>query len=125
MKGQIQTAVSRQLETLRSREVWLLSQVDVIESAKTGVLTQQEEQLNRALGTLHGSLEMYPKQTPLSTLDNKLSESIERYTLIFLSIQYVLKTTNLSSFTDANGCMIMSMHDSYNKRLNDFKCNNR
>ena len=81
VKGQIQTAVSRQLETLRSREVWLLSQVDVIESAKTGVLTQQEEQLNRALGTLHGSLEMYPKQTPLSTLDNKLSESIERYTL--------------------------------------------
>ncbi len=83
VKSQIHTAVSRQLETLRSREVWLLSQVDVIESAKTGVLTQQEEQLNRALGTLHGSLEMYPKQSSLSQLDNKLSESIERYTYSF------------------------------------------
>ena len=80
VKGQIQTATSRQLETLRSREVWLLSQVDVIESVKDRVLQLQEEQLNRALGSLHGSLNMCPEQKCSTTgqLNNKLSESIER-----------------------------------------------
>lgn len=80
VKGQIQTAVSRQLESMRSREVWLLSQVDVIESVKDRVLQLQEERLNRALGSLHGSLNMCPTQKSSTSgqLDNKLSESIEK-----------------------------------------------
>ena len=58
----------------------------MIESVKDQVLQQQQEQLNRALGSLHGSLNMCPAQKSKTTghLDNKLSESIERYVVIMV-----------------------------------------
>lgn len=38
--------MSRQLESLRSRELWLLNQVDLVSSAKNEVLRQQRETIN-------------------------------------------------------------------------------
>ncbi|KAL4239675.1 Nuclear receptor coactivator 4 [Mactra antiquata] len=58
-KSRIQCNISRQLETLRNREVWLLNQLDVVSSAKEEVLQQQSARLNQTLGLLHSSVQ-YP-----------------------------------------------------------------
>lgn len=46
VKSQIHSCMSRQLESLRSRELWLLNQVDLVSSAKNEVLRQQRETIN-------------------------------------------------------------------------------
>ncbi|XP_064633452.1 nuclear receptor coactivator 4-like [Lineus longissimus] len=57
VKSQIHGAISRQLETLRNREVWLLGQVEVIKQAKDDLLFQQQEEISRALGALKNALD--------------------------------------------------------------------
>ncbi|KAK3579480.1 hypothetical protein CHS0354_028293 [Potamilus streckersoni] len=61
VKSQIQTNMSRQLETLRNREVWLLNQVDMVTGAKEECLQQQQARLNKALGILQSGI-VYPEQ---------------------------------------------------------------
>ncbi|KAL8568863.1 hypothetical protein ACOMHN_009683 [Nucella lapillus] len=56
IKTQIHTSISRHLETLRNREVWLLDQVDQVLVGKEEVLQLQQARLNKALGILHSSL---------------------------------------------------------------------
>lgn len=56
IKSQIHTSISRHLETLRNREVWLLGQVDTVLGVKEEVLHQQQARLNKTLGILHSSL---------------------------------------------------------------------
>ncbi len=65
--------MSRQLESLRSREVWLHGQVDCVTGVKDGVLAAQEESLHRALGALHGALNVYP-----AGQNNKLAQCLDR-----------------------------------------------
>ncbi|KAL3876859.1 hypothetical protein ACJMK2_034643 [Sinanodonta woodiana] len=60
VKSQIQTNVSRQLEALRNREVWLLNQVDMVTDAKEEGLQQQQARLNKALGILQSGI-VYPE----------------------------------------------------------------
>lgn len=64
-KSRIQCNISRQLETLRNREVWLLNQLDVVSSAKEEVLQQQSARLNQTLGVLQSAV-----QFPNSSADN-------------------------------------------------------
>uniref|UniRef100_A0A803TAC0 Nuclear receptor coactivator 4 N-terminal domain-containing protein n=1 Tax=Anolis carolinensis TaxID=28377 RepID=A0A803TAC0_ANOCA len=45
VKAQIHSCISRHLECLRSREVWLLEQVDLIQQLKEEALQQQAQQL--------------------------------------------------------------------------------
>lgn len=45
VKSQIHSCISRHLECLRSREVWLLEQVDLIQQLKEETLQQQAQQL--------------------------------------------------------------------------------
>ncbi|XP_071369320.1 nuclear receptor coactivator 4, partial [Centroberyx affinis] len=47
VRGQLQQAVSRQQEALRCRELWLLSQVELLETLKTEALQHQLQQLTR------------------------------------------------------------------------------
>ncbi|KAH3860769.1 uncharacterized protein LOC127865773 [Dreissena polymorpha] len=54
-KSRIQCDISRQLEALRNREVWLLNQLDVVSSAKEEVLQQQSARLHKTLGVLQSS----------------------------------------------------------------------
>lgn len=61
-KSRIQCNISRQLETLRNREVWLLNQLDLVSSAKEEVLQQQSAKLNQTLGVLQNSVQ-YPGAT--------------------------------------------------------------
>jgi nuclear receptor coactivator 4 len=48
----VQTSVSRNLEALRNREVWLLSQVELLQSAKEEVLSSQQAKLHKLLGVI-------------------------------------------------------------------------
>lgn len=56
-KSRIQCNISRQLEALRNREVWLLNQLDVVSSAKEEVLQQQSARLNQKLGVLQSAVQ--------------------------------------------------------------------
>jgi nuclear receptor coactivator 4 len=80
VKSQIHAAISRQLETLRSREVWLLEQVDVIHQAKEDVLKVQHDKLQRHLGALQSGLEFTEDQeAPMEgRFDLRLSRSLDR-----------------------------------------------
>ncbi|XP_045213454.1 uncharacterized protein LOC123564155 [Mercenaria mercenaria] len=64
-KSRIQCNISRQLESLRNREVWLLNQLDVVSSAKEEVLQQQSARLNQTLGVLQSAV-----QFPNNSSDN-------------------------------------------------------
>lgn len=46
VKSQLHSCISRHLETLRSREVWLLEQIDLLEHLKAESLQQQLQQLH-------------------------------------------------------------------------------
>lgn len=46
VRAELQSCVSRQQEALRSREVWLLSQIELLEQVKTETLQQQLHQLH-------------------------------------------------------------------------------
>ncbi|XP_054839953.1 nuclear receptor coactivator 4 [Eublepharis macularius] len=50
VKAQIHSCISRHLECLRSREVWLVEQVDLIQQLKEEALQQQVQQLYWLLG---------------------------------------------------------------------------
>ncbi|XP_062567143.1 uncharacterized protein LOC134229406 [Saccostrea cucullata] len=52
VKLQVQTAVSRNLEAFRNREVWLLNQVELLQSAKEEVLSNQQAKLHKLLGVI-------------------------------------------------------------------------
>jgi nuclear receptor coactivator 4 len=80
VKRQITTTFSRQLESLRNREVWLLGQVELIEHAKEEVLRKQKEKLCHLLGGLQTGLEYSEEDDNVTQgkLDRKLSESIDR-----------------------------------------------
>lgn len=45
VKAQVHSCISRHMECLRSREVWLLEQVDLIQQLKEETLQQQTHQL--------------------------------------------------------------------------------
>ncbi|WAQ97430.1 NCOA4-like protein [Mya arenaria] len=65
-KSHIQCNISRQLEALRNREVWLLNQLDVVSSAKEEVLQQQSVRLHKTLGVLQSSAR-FPNSAPEET----------------------------------------------------------
>lgn len=46
VKSQLHSCISRHLEILRSREVWLLEQIDLVEQLKGETLHQQLQQLH-------------------------------------------------------------------------------
>ncbi|ELU16816.1 hypothetical protein CAPTEDRAFT_225194 [Capitella teleta] len=64
VKSEIQSSVSRQLEWLRSRELHLLEQVELIQAAKEELLSQRQDSLHQALGGLHSSFEGDCKVAP-------------------------------------------------------------
>ncbi|XP_070544505.1 nuclear receptor coactivator 4-like [Ptychodera flava] len=56
VKGQIHSCISRQLEALRNREVWLLNQVETVQHAKEESLRLQLAKLNQCLGSLRNCI---------------------------------------------------------------------
>jgi len=81
VKTEIHASVSRQLESLRNREVWLLSQVELIQQAKEEILRSQEDSLNQALGGLQNYIDCPDEDidtNPESSLSKQLSASLDR-----------------------------------------------
>ncbi|XP_063163801.1 nuclear receptor coactivator 4 [Candoia aspera] len=77
VKAQIHSCISRHLECLRSREVWLLEQVDLIQQLKEEALQQQAQQLCWLLGQFSGLIRQL-EQPQSSDLTNQISACFER-----------------------------------------------
>ncbi|KAM8924577.1 nuclear receptor coactivator 4 [Pelodytes ibericus] len=77
VKAQINSCISRHLECLRSREVWLMEQADLIQQLKEEALQQQAQQLYRLLGQFNCLI--HQLETPHSNdLANQISVCLER-----------------------------------------------
>ncbi|XP_056386885.1 nuclear receptor coactivator 4 isoform X2 [Hyla sarda] len=77
VKAQIQSCISRHLECLRSREIWLLEQADLIQQLKEESLQQQTQQLYWLLGQFNCLI--HQLETPHSNdLANQITVCLER-----------------------------------------------
>ena len=95
VREQIQSGVSRQLEALRSREVWLLQQVEVVRGVKEAVLGQQAEIIQQALGSLQ-TYAQYQKETDGDGLLDQLCRfDINIQPFAFMAFIVVIKSFKL------------------------------
>ncbi|XP_068114858.1 nuclear receptor coactivator 4-like isoform X2 [Hyperolius riggenbachi] len=77
VKAQIQSCISRHLECLRSREIWLLEQADLIQQLKEEALQQQAQQLYWLLGQFNCLI--HQLETPHSNdLANQITVCLEK-----------------------------------------------
>uniref|UniRef100_A0A6I8PNV2 Poly(ADP-ribose) glycohydrolase n=1 Tax=Xenopus tropicalis TaxID=8364 RepID=A0A6I8PNV2_XENTR len=77
LKSQVHSCISRHLECLRSREVWLLEQADLIQQLKEEALQQQVQQLYWLLGQFNCLI--HQLENPHSNdLVNQISVCLER-----------------------------------------------
>jgi len=79
VKASIHSNISRLLESMRNREVFLLHQVDVILEAKEERLRGQEDQLNQAIGRLSNCLSLLDGGTSLNTELNDILSRIDSH----------------------------------------------
>ncbi|XP_077206690.1 nuclear receptor coactivator 4 isoform X2 [Paroedura picta] len=77
VKAKIHGCISRHLECLRSREVWLLEQVDLIQQLKEEALQQQAQQFFWLLGQFNCLIHQL-EQPHSNDLANQISVSLER-----------------------------------------------
>lgn len=97
VKSQLHSCISRHLETLRSREVWLLEQIDLLEHLKAEALQQQLQQLH----WLRGQFDILIHQLQNSTsnsLANQLASCLEKFSGLNLSPE---ETPEMSFEADA------------------------
>ncbi|NXS00398.1 NCOA4 protein, partial [Oxylabes madagascariensis] len=77
VKAKIHSHISRQLECLRSREVWLFEQVDLIQQLKEEALQQQAQQLYWYLGQFNCLIHQLERSYS-NELANQISICLER-----------------------------------------------
>uniref|UniRef100_A0A8V0YET4 Nuclear receptor coactivator 4 n=1 Tax=Gallus gallus TaxID=9031 RepID=A0A8V0YET4_CHICK len=77
VKAKIHSHISRQLECLRSREVWLFEQVDLIQQLKEEALQQQAQQLYWYLGQFNCLIHQL-EHSYNNELANQISICLER-----------------------------------------------
>ncbi|NXX13248.1 NCOA4 protein, partial [Podargus strigoides] len=77
VKAKIHSHISRQLECLRSREVWLFEQVDLIQQLKEEALQQQAQQLYWYLGQFNCLIHQLERSFS-NELANQISVCLER-----------------------------------------------
>ncbi|KAK3573731.1 hypothetical protein QTP86_032093 [Hemibagrus guttatus] len=97
VKSQLHSCISRHLETLRSREVWLLEQIDLLEHLKTESLQQQLNQLH----WLRGQFDLLIHQLQNSNSNNlasHLTSCLEKFSGLNLSPE---ETPEMSFEADA------------------------
>ncbi|XP_063047507.1 nuclear receptor coactivator 4 isoform X2 [Engraulis encrasicolus] len=98
VKTQLHTCISRHLEFLRSREVWLREQIDLVEQLKAEALQQQLQQLYWLRGqfdTLIHQLESSPSNHDMA---NQLTSCLEKLSSLSLSPE---ETPDMSFQADA------------------------
>ncbi|XP_060781548.1 nuclear receptor coactivator 4 isoform X2 [Neoarius graeffei] len=97
VKSQLHSCISRHLETLRSREVWLLEQIDLLEHLKAESLQQQLQQLH----WLRGQFDILIHQLQNSNnsgLASQLTSCLEKFSGASLSPE---ETPEMSFEADA------------------------
>uniref|UniRef100_K7FCM5 Nuclear receptor coactivator 4 n=1 Tax=Pelodiscus sinensis TaxID=13735 RepID=K7FCM5_PELSI len=98
VKAQIHSCISRHMECLRSREVWLLEQVDLIQQLKEETLQQQTHQLYWLLGQFNCLI--HQLEHPHSNdLVNQISVCLERFGSLTLKPE---ESSNLNFEADAS-----------------------
>ncbi|XP_067408580.1 nuclear receptor coactivator 4 isoform X2 [Emydura macquarii macquarii] len=98
VKAQIHSCISRHMECLRSREVWLLEQVDLIQQLKEETLQQQAHQLYWLLGQFNCLI--HQLEHPHSNdLVNQISVCLERLGSLTLKPE---ESSNLNFEADAS-----------------------
>lgn len=80
VKAQIRDNISRHLEALRNREIWLLSQVELIMHGKEDVLSEKQGELLEVIGGMKKVCELLEQSTGtdhLELFEDQLSELIK------------------------------------------------
>ncbi|KAK9964018.1 hypothetical protein ABG768_005226 [Culter alburnus] len=97
VKSQLHSCISRHLEILRSREVWLLEQIDLVEQLKGETLHQQLQQLH----LLKGQFDILIHQLEYSSSNNlttQLTNCLEKLSSLSLTPE---ETPEMSFQADA------------------------
>ncbi|XP_016118497.1 nuclear receptor coactivator 4-like, partial [Sinocyclocheilus grahami] len=97
VKSQLHSCISRHLEILRSREVWLLEQIDLVEQLKGETLHQQLQQLH----LLKGQFDILIHQLEYSSSNNlatQLTNCLEKLSSLNLTPE---ETPEMSFQADA------------------------
>ncbi|KAK7880936.1 hypothetical protein WMY93_032426 [Mugilogobius chulae] len=76
VRAQVHSAMSRQQEALRCRELWLLSQIEIIEQVKSETLQQQLLQINQVAAQLDLISDQLQKQPISNELKNHLTNQL-------------------------------------------------
>ncbi|KAL4641174.1 nuclear receptor coactivator 4 isoform X1 [Arapaima gigas] len=83
VKAQLHSCISRHLEFLRSREVWLLEQIDIIQQLKEDSLRQQLQQLQWLLGQFDVLIHQLEKSNS-HDLANQITSCLEKLSTLSL-----------------------------------------
>ncbi|XP_028279422.1 LOW QUALITY PROTEIN: nuclear receptor coactivator 4 [Parambassis ranga] len=85
VRSELQSCVSRQQEALRSREVWLLGQIELLEQVKTETLQQQLHQLHRLRGQFDVITHQLQNCNSSNDLNNQLTSCMEKLSSLSLT----------------------------------------
>ncbi|XP_041125386.1 nuclear receptor coactivator 4-like [Polyodon spathula] len=86
VKSQLHSCISRHLEFLRSREVWLLEQIEIIQHLKEESLQQQLQQLHRLLGQFNIVVQQLESSNSNSnSLANQITSCLEKLSSLSLN----------------------------------------
>ncbi|KAK5854453.1 hypothetical protein PBY51_015520 [Eleginops maclovinus] len=111
VRGQLQSAVSRQQEALRCREVWLLGQIQLLETLQTETLQTQLQHLHRLQGQFDVLLHQMQSSTCSKELNQQLSLCMERLSSLSLTPEespelfFTADTHSLRSAITSFGCV--------------------
>ncbi|KAM9803774.1 nuclear receptor coactivator 4 [Neosynchiropus ocellatus] len=96
VRWQLQSSVSRQQEALRCREVWLLSQIDLLEQLKSETMQQQLQRLHLVRGHFD-ALSQQLRGHNRDDINNQLSCCMEKFSSLVLSPE---ETSDISFHAD-------------------------
>ncbi|KAM4730190.1 nuclear receptor coactivator 4 isoform 3-T3 [Anableps anableps] len=85
VRSELQSCVSRQQEALRCREVWLLGQIELLESLKTETLQHQLHQLHRLRGQFDVISYQLQNSGSSNDLSNQLTSCMEKLSSLSLA----------------------------------------
>ncbi|XP_053731639.1 nuclear receptor coactivator 4 isoform X2 [Synchiropus splendidus] len=96
VRWQLQSSVSRQQEALRCREVWLLSQIDLLEQLKSETMQQQLQRLHLVRGHFD-AVSQQLRGLNRDDINNQLSCCMEKFSSLALSPE---ETSDISFHAD-------------------------
>ncbi|XP_028983532.1 nuclear receptor coactivator 4 isoform X4 [Betta splendens] len=111
VRAKLQSCVSRQLEALRCREVWLLSQIELLEQVKTETLQQQLYQLHWLRGQFDAICHQLQNSHSSNDLNNQLTSCMEKLSCLSLTpeetpeMSFQADTRSLRQAITSFGCI--------------------